>query len=154
MDRESYLSELAEAYQGEVRGEAGFAYLAARAEAAGEAQAWRTLARLEAETRARLEPLLRRHGLDTAPDPAQQAYGRECGERRRRLGWAGAMRAMAETLPDFVRRYAALEAAGPPEDKPGLAFLSAHEVALEEVCRAVLAGDADPLAPVRRLLGD
>lgn len=154
MDRETYLSELSAAYQGEVRGEAGFRYLAEHCGNPDEAAAWRLLARLEAMTRATLEPLLRRHGLDTAPDPEQRRAGLERAERRAAMGWAGAIRSMSKTLPAFVERYAALEAGGSTEDKDALAFLSAHEVALQRVCSAVLAGDPDPLAPVRELLGD
>lgn len=152
MERETYLRELAAAYQGEVRGEAGFTALAAGAADADEADRWRLLARLEAATRAKLEPLLRRHGLDTAPDPEQRRAGLQRAERRAAMGWSGAIRSMSESLPAFVERYAALEAAGPAEDKAVLAFLTAHEVALVDFCAAEMAGEPDSLAPVRELL--
>lgn len=151
---DDYLRGLADAYQGEVRGEATFRTLAEQADSEDVAAKWRALARLEAATRRALEPLMRRHGLETAPDEAQRRLGVARGEARAALGWQGAMRDMADRLPRFVALYAELEAIGPAEDKAGLAFLTAHEVALQDFARAELAGDADPLAPVLALTGD
>lgn len=148
-----YLARLQAAYQGEVRGEATFLTLAARAGSDEAAAKWRALARLEATTRARLLPLMRRHGLVTAPDEEQRRLGLARAEARAALGWHGAVRALAESVAKYVALYAELEADGPPEDKAGLAFLTAHEVALAAFARAELAGDAaGALAPVLALL--
>jgi hypothetical protein len=152
MDRATYLRELAAAYQGEVRGEAMFRTLAEHAGDAAAAETWRALARLEATTRARLLPLLRRHGLDTLPDPEQERLGRQRGEARAALGHAGAVRAMSDSLPKYVTLYAELAAAGPAEDRDGLAFLNAHELALQQFCARRTAGRDDALAPVLALL--
>ena len=81
-------------------------------------------------------------------------FDRRIAKTRAAMGWSGAIASMAKTLPDFVDRYAALEAAGPPEDKEGLAFLTAHEVALVDFCAAERDGEDDALAPVRALLGE
>ena len=83
MDRSTYLKEIETAYQAEVRGEATFATLAECATSPDEVEIWRALARLEATTRARLIPLMERHGIDTTPDEEQRRRGRE---RLLRLG--------------------------------------------------------------------
>jgi hypothetical protein len=153
MDRATYLRELAAAYQGEVRGEAMFRTLAARAGDDTAAETWRTLAKLEAATRERLLPLLRRHGLNTSPDPGQQQLGVERGEARAALGLGGAVRAMSESLPKYLKLYAELAATGPAEDGDGLTFLNAHEIALQQFCARRIAGREDALAPVLALLG-
>jgi hypothetical protein len=150
MDRATYLRELAAAYQGEVRGEAMFRTLAARAGDDTAAETWRTLAKLEAATRERLLPLLRRHGLNTSPDPGQQQLG---GEARAALGLGGAVRAMSESLPKYLKLYAELAATGPAGDRDGLTFLHAHEIALQQFCARRIAGREDALAPVLALLG-
>jgi hypothetical protein len=155
MDRTAYLREIVAAYQGEVRGEATFATLAAHAASAGEAEIWRTLAALEAETRRRLVPLLERHGLDTAADEAQRRLGRERGLSRAAAGFAAAVRSLSEALPPYLALYARLAAEGPPGDRRELACLNAHEIALHDFAQRALAGDGvAALAPVRTFLGD
>jgi hypothetical protein len=154
MDRATYLVEVAAAYQGEVRGEAMFMTLAENATNAGEREAWQTLALLEATTQRRMVPLMERHGLATIPDEEQKRRGRGRARDRLALGFAGAVRAMSESLPPYLVLYARLEAEGPAEDRSELAFLSAHEIALQQFATRTAAGDDDALAPVRALLGE
>ena len=153
MDRATYLKELVAAYQGEVRGEATFSTLAEHATREDERATWRTLARLESTTRARLVPLLQRYGLDTTPDAEQERIGRARGKARAAAGFAPTIRSMTETLRPFLELYARLEAEGPPEDRNELSFLNAHEIALHEFATIASSGeDGDSLAPVRALL--
>ena len=140
MDRSTYLKEIETAYQAEVRGEATFATLAERATSPDEAEIWRTLARLEATTRARLIPLMQRHGIDTTPDEEQRRLGRARGERRATDGFAATIESMTESLRPYLTLYARLEAEGPAEDRTELACLNAHEIALHEFATRAHAG--------------
>jgi hypothetical protein len=153
MDRATYLREIVAAYQGEVRGEATFSTLAEHATNEDEKATWRTLARLESTTRARLARLLQRYGLDTSPDAEQERIGRERGKARAAAGFAATIRSMTATLRPFLELYARLEAEGPPEDRSELSFLNAHEIALHQFATSAAAGGGrDSLAPVRALL--
>ncbi|MGD9885482.1 MAG: hypothetical protein AB7F22_16555 [Reyranella sp.] len=155
MDHSTYLKELAAAYQGEVRGEAGFTTLADHAANADEREVWQMLARLERTTREQLIPLMEKHGLDTTPDEAQRRLGRERGEARIAAGFAATVGAMTKSLQPYLTLYARLEAEGPPGDRAELAFLNAHEVALHEFAIRAAAGDGrEALQPVRTLLGE
>lgn len=155
MDHATYLKELVAAYQGEVRGEAGFATLADHATNAEEREIWQTLARLERTTRERLKPLMEKHGLDTTPDEAQRRLGQERGAARIAAGFAATVSSMTKTLQPYLTLYARLEAEGPPGDRAELAFLNAHEVALHEFAiRASTSGGHEALAPIRTLLGE
>ncbi|MBM3619138.1 MAG: hypothetical protein FJX20_00470 [Alphaproteobacteria bacterium] len=153
MDRTTYLEEIETAYQGEVRGEAGFLILAERATDPEEAAIWRTLARLEATTRACLVPLMRRHGIDTTPDETQRQRGHARGEQRAAAGFAASVAAMTESLLPYLTLYARLEAEGPAEDRPELACLNAHEIALHAFATRAHAGERRAaLAPVEAFL--
>lgn len=156
MDRATYLKEIETAYQAEVRGEATFSTLAGRAKNADEIEVWRTLARLEATTRERLIPLMRRHGIDTTPDEEQRRRGRERGEERAVDGFAATIKSMTETLVPYLKLYAQLEAAGPPEDRKELVCLNAHEIALHAFAIRAHAGQGHQAAlePVEAFLSD
>lgn len=140
MDRSTYLKEIETAYQAEVRGEATFATLAECATSPDEVEIWRTLARLEATTRARLIPLMERHGIDTTPDEEQRRRGRARGEQRARDGFAATIESMTKSLRPYLTLYARLEAEGPAEDRTELACLCAHEIALHEFATRANAG--------------
>lgn len=155
MDRTTYLKEIETAYQAEVRGEATFSTLAQRAASPDEAEIWRTLARLEATTRARLVPLMQRHGIDTTPDEAQRQRGRERGEQRAAAGFAATVQSMTETLQPYLALYARLEAEGPAEDRRELACLNAHEIALHQFATRAHAGRGRrALEPVEAFLDE
>ena len=98
MDRATYLKEIETAYQAEARGEATFSNLADHATNPDEIAIWRMLARVEVTTRARLVPLMERHGIETTPDEKQRRLGRERGEKRAAAGFAAIVESMTETL--------------------------------------------------------
>ena len=153
MDRTTYLKEIETAYQAEVRGEATFSTLAQRATDPDEAAIWQTLARLEATTRARLVPLMQRHGIDTTPDEAQRQRGCERGEARAAQGFEAIVKSMTETLLPYLTLYARLEVEGPAEDRQELACLNAHEIALHEFAMRAHAGRGrQSLEPVEAFL--
>src|SRR5262245_52679539 len=110
VEHATYLKEIVEAYQAEVRGEATFSTLAEHATSAEETEVWRTLTRLESTTRQRLIPLLQRYGLDTTPDPERRRLGQERGKARAAAGFAATIKSMTETLLPYLTRYAQLQA--------------------------------------------
>jgi len=153
MDRATYLKEIEIAYQAEVRGEATFTTLAQRATDPDEIEIWRTLARLEATTRARMVPLMERHGIDTTPDEEQRRRGRERGDKRAVDGFSATIESMTETLLPYLTLYARLEAEGPAADRRELACLNAHEIALHEFATRAFAGRGrQSLEPVEAFL--
>ena len=155
MDRATYLKEIETAYQAEVRGEATFSTLAEHATNPDELEIWRTLARLEATTRARLIPLMQRHGIDTTPDEEQKRRGRERGEKRTADGFSATVKSMTETLVPYLTLYAQLEAEGPAEDRTELACLNAHEIAPHEFATRACAGRGrHSLEPVEAFLSE
>lgn len=155
MDRTTYLKEIETAYQAEVRGEATFTTLAERATNPDEIAIWRTLARLEATTRARLIPLMERHGIDTSPSEEQRRLGCERGEKRAAAGFAAIVKSMTETLQPYLTLYAQLEAEGPAEDRKELVCLNAHEIALHEFATRAHAGRGrQALEPVEAFLDE
>jgi hypothetical protein len=155
MDHATYLEELVAAYQGEVRGEAGFATLADRVTDAQEREIWQMLAQLERTTRQRLVPLMEKYGLDTTPDEGQRRLGQERGQARIAAGFAASVSSMTKSLQPYLTLYAKLEAEGPLGDRKELAFLNAHEIALYEFAVRATAGDGrEALAPVKALLGE
>ena len=152
MEHVTYLKEIVDAYQAEVRGEATFSTLAEHV-SCDEREIWQTLSRLESTTRERLIPLLQRHGLDTTPDSEQWRLGQERGRARAAAGFAGTIQSMTESLRPYLTLYARLEAEGPAEDRSELEFLNAHEIALHAFAmRAVAGGGRDSLAPIWALL--
>lgn len=155
MDRATYLKEIETAYQAEVRGEATFTTLAERATSPDEVEIWQTLARLEATTRARLIPLMQRHGIDTTPDEEQRRRGRERGKQRAAAGFSATVESMTETLLPYLTLYARLEAEGPAEDRKDLACLKAHEIALYEFATRAHGGRGRAaLEPVEAVLSE
>ena len=153
MEHATYLKEIVDAYQAEVRGEATFSTLAEHVRSEDEREIWQTLTRLESTTRERLIPLLQRHGLDTTPDSEQWRLGQERGRARAAAGFAATIQSMTESLRPYLTLYARLQAAGPAADRSELEFLNAHEIALHEFAmRAAAGGGRDSLAPVWALL--
>lgn len=155
MDRATYLKEIETAYQAEVRGEATFTTLAERATSPDEVEIWRMLARLEATTRARLIPLMERHGIDTSPSEEQRRLGRERGEKRAAAGFAAIVESMTQTLLPYLTLYARLEAEGLAEDRQELDCLNAHEIALHAFATRAHAGQGRrALEPVEAFLDE
>lgn len=153
MDRATYRTEIAAAYQAEVWGEAIFSTLADHAINEEELEIWTTLVELETTMRQRLIPLLERHGLDSTPDEEQRRLGQERGKMRVAAGFSATIKSMTEALPPFLTRYARLEAECAPEDRNELASLNLHEIALHEFATRALAGDGrDSLEPIRAFL--
>jgi hypothetical protein len=153
VDTELYRREIQAAYIGEIWGAAFFEALSQQASLEPIRDALLMLARLEGETQARLRPLAERLGLDTTEDPKDVAQGKARAEQ-----WAGIdryefARRLHELVSDYVVRYDSLAEAAAATDTEELAFLAAHERALQVFSEREIAGDTETaLGPVLALL--
>jgi hypothetical protein len=148
-----YLEGIREAHRGEVYGEFLFAALAERTRSAERREKWHTLARLEFETRGRLAPILSR--LDAAAQPPSDLHSKAVrdAEFLAALRWHDLMDLLHAEVTPFISRFEALERLGPPEDRPILARVTAHEVALQSFARLELAGrGGESIQPTLALL--
>lgn len=144
--------DLEQALCSEVYGQAAFS--AAAGTARGERRsAWRTLERLETQTRARLEEHVTARGQVPRPHRLQAARGVAGGTVMPLLPWSAQMRLLVRATDHYLPifgRLAEANADGPDGDLFDYALR--HELALAAFAAAELRGDAGSLAPVCRLL--
>jgi cytochrome P450 len=121
---------LAEAYQGEVLGEALFALLAEREDAAEGVARWRHLERLERHVKARLRGELEQRGLPTDEDPARRDTGHKLAMGLSALDWEKAREAIAQSVRGDVAELRESIDAAPAEIREVADFFLGHEQAL------------------------
>ncbi|HLZ83951.1 MAG TPA: hypothetical protein VKQ54_10330 [Caulobacteraceae bacterium] len=150
---DAYRAGLQTLYDGEVMGERLLLALYAGARSPREADHFAAILQLETETKARLRPLLLKHGMSPTEDTA------DLGGIPARLAnyasqpWRDYAAATAARLAGVLRGYEAIAALGPPEDQPILEAVVRHEAALLDWARAEAAGETDQsLAAILALL--
>jgi hypothetical protein len=126
---EGYLTGVQALYDGEVMGEQLLLALYAAARSPRDAWHFATILQLETETKARLRPLLIKHGMS----PAETAD--LSGIPARVAGyvdqdWRDYAAASAAHLRVVLARYEAIAMLGPPEDQAILQAVVRHEAAL------------------------
>jgi len=149
---DGYEQRVEQAYQGEVYGEALFRELSARSAHEEERAKWQVLQQLEAETKARLRPLVEALGGTAAEDPAQVERGIRYAAKLADTPWLDLMAEFRDELPRYVRWFEELEGMGRPEDLAVLRAATQHERAILAFAEAELAGVADPTACLCTLL--
>jgi hypothetical protein len=147
------LATLHDWYRGEVGGEALFLALAARASESARSQQWRTLAALEAATRARLGAAITGLGYtlpEQTPDP--DLAPRRLAELADK-SWPELMHWLAQIATDAYDVMAREAGALPVELAPVASWVLEHEEALVDFATRELACDAgDSLEHARRML--
>ena len=139
-------------YGGEVMGEHLLLSLHAEARSAREADHFAAILQLETETKARLRPLLLKHGMSLA-ETADLG-----GIPARLAGYAGSTwrdytAATARRLTGVLQIYEHIATLGPPEDQAILQAVVRHEAALLTWARAEAEGETgQSLAAIRALL--
>jgi hypothetical protein len=117
-------------------------------------EAWHfaNILQLETETKARLRPLLIRHGLDIAESADLSGLpGRIAGYVDQ--AWRDYAAASAARLEPILRQYEAIAALGPAEDQPVLQAVVRHEAALLSWAEREARGPSDAsLDPVIAML--
>ncbi|NRB36226.1 MAG: hypothetical protein HRU31_16090 [Rhodobacteraceae bacterium] len=128
MTQDSYLETLVQYYDEEIEGEAYFETLANLTADPTQKEALSLLAQVEHHAAKGVAPLLVKHSLT----PGDAAALRASGHKDAAGSWAGwdeLLDDMDSTYSGYLDDFRALEALGPSEDQPILAFLSEHEVA-------------------------
>ena len=134
---------LADAYRGELLGEALFGAAATRETDPGRVEKLRVLQRIEADTAARLRPLAERAGIEIGgvEDDTARTQGREIGNAG--LAWDGFVKGLHDALPPFLASFVRLrELADDPAD-PALVALVTHEQAINAFAELELIGKGD-----------
>ena len=139
---EAYLDGLRVLYDGEVMGERLLLALHAAARTPREARCFAAILQLETETKARLRPLLLRHGLSLAETGDLSGIpARVAGYLQQ--SWEAYASATAARLGPILASYQAIAALGPPQDRPILQAVVDHEAALLRWAEMEGAGDTD-----------
>jgi len=147
-----YLATLLQYYEEEIAGEAYYRALAERLPLPQQKTAMVLLAAVERHTAALVRPLIEKHGLNSRPDDVLEAEGRRDADQGPQ-DWDGLIATMRRTFPDYIPMFRALEGMAPPEDRPRLALMTAHEDAAIAFLEATAAGDPDPTGPLLAFLG-
>lgn len=143
MNRAEYATKIKAAYEGEWYGEAWFDAMAAGAENAGTRHKFEAMARLEAQTRGHLEPIIARLGITGIDTAALREKGHRLAQQSMTLSWSAFIAWFESVIAPFVERYDELEGQGPTEDAVALSHLARHERALLEFARREAAGRSD-----------
>lgn len=139
-------------YESEANGEAIYLALLKAAKTERDRYHFATLLQLEAETKARLQPFLFKHGVEpSAPDIRPFVEGAVALYLAQ--GWGALMAASRPVAAKGVSRFEAIAALGPPEDAEILAGMVRHEKAILQWIDGELAGTGgDTLAGIRKEL--
>lgn len=147
----TYRETLCRYYEEEIEGEAWFSELAAHVDDPHARNCLLLLAQVERHAADAVLPLIVRHGI--APGDAATLFA--SGIAAAKDGpkdWAALCTEMRRDFPGYIDEFRALEAIGPPEDRPRLRFLTEHEVAALRFLELEKEGAADSTAPLRRYL--
>ena len=125
----SYPACTRELYESEILGEAVYLALAAAAKDPRDRYHFGTLLQLESETKARLRPLLYRHGVSleekmdlSLVELALDAY--------HSMSWQEFAAVNVPIIEDFLRRFEAIAQSGGPDDQDILDSMIRHESAI------------------------
>ena len=142
MTRDEYLTSINEHfYQGEVLGEAFFAYCVNHEKDPERRKKWAALLQLETETKARLRPFLASLGLSVAQDDVTARIG-EITAGFADKPWQQHMREIEEITTFFLDKFRAIEAAAPAGKERDMAStMVLHETAINNFAKREQAGE-------------
>lgn len=148
---EDYISEIQKAADGEIQGEVIFKALA---DMAGEEHRHKLdlLAAIEVRTAQEMSSLVARYGL--ALSDTNVADGEAFARQYAGKSYREILEDWATWIPGYVALYDKLADAARPDDKAALAFLSAHERAIDRFIGLELAGKTDEAVAVLSSLLD
>ena len=111
----------------------------------------------ETEGKAIIRPLLMRLGLSMLEDPAGRTGGAAGGAYLNALLWIERFAALQDLvkstyLPRYLEFATLVSSDEDPDAARVAAFMAAHECAIVALAANVMAGQADPVAPVAALL--
>ena len=146
MDRGDYLDGLQRAYLGEIAGAAFARAFGNGDRTPAERESCLLMERLETMTARIVAPL-----LDAGPDrdAIVRAERRGAAQAERLATWAAFVDQAAHGLDRHVDEFTRLRDLAPAADRPVLDLLVGHEIALQRLGAAGLAGEDDPNEPLR-----
>ena len=136
-----------ELYQSEVLGEKVFLALINIAKNEREKYHIGTVLQLETETKARLRPLMLRHGFELVEDPGTELVGQIIAAYRQH-DWLDFLTGLRPLIDDFVARFREIASAGPDEDREILQSMVTHEEAFVSWIEKEVVGEADSLGAI------
>lgn len=144
MTRQEYLASINDHfYQGEVLGEAVFAYHVKHERDPQRMRKWSALLQLETETKARLRPFLLSLGLSVAQDDVSAKIA-EITAGFDSKSWQQHMKEIDEITTFFLGKFRAIEAAAPAGRERDMAqVMVRHELAINNFAKRELAGDGN-----------
>jgi len=147
----SFLDLISRAWEDEIATETYYRCLADR-HSGRAAELFRLLATVERATADLIAPVLTR--LPVAPASADELArrGEEEAAADAHLSWPAFLDLVVETYPAFVIEFEALERLAPEIDRELTRRLTWHEASIIEFAGLELAGDPDPVAPIRDYL--
>jgi dimethylamine/trimethylamine dehydrogenase len=149
-----YCTQVANAYEDEVAGEAFFAALADLATTQDAAAKLRLLARVERATAKLLRPVIERHGIAVRAEAELAEEGRLEAPAWTTRDWPDLARRFAEDFPRYIAEFEAIEAIGPETDRGALRALTRHEIALVAFARAEAEGRTPATCPLLAYLAE
>jgi len=139
---QAYLDGLRTLFDGEVMGERLLLDMLAVAKSPRDAWCFAHILQLETETKARLRPLMLKHGLGLAETPDLSGVpGRVAAYLEQ--SWQGYAAGTAARLGPILEQYKAIATLGPPEDQDILQAVVAHEAALVTWARLEAQGESN-----------
>ena len=141
VDRKTYLAGVSALYAAEVLGEGLASRWLELAADPGQKYKLSLFLQLETEAKARLRPLLARHGLSLVEDAGQRAAGAAAADRFAAMPWSEAMATLAELALPYAQRFEVLLAAAPPADVPLVLFMVDHERNVARIAAREAAGE-------------
>ena len=146
-----YLDKLLLYYEEEIEGEAYFAELARTFPVPDQKAKLTLLAEVEAHAARAVEPVVAKYGLTPRATGALVESGR-AQARATMADWAGLLAEMNRTYPGYLDAFRSLEAMAPPEDRPRLSILTAHEEAAMRFLEIEAERPQDSAAPLEAYL--
>jgi hypothetical protein len=148
---------LIDVYRGEVAGEAAFESMLGVADGPQQKYVIGSMLQFETEGKAIIRPLLMRLGLSMLEDPTGRTAGTAGGAQLNTLAWVDRFSALHEMVKaNYLPRYLELATLASPQDDPEAAriasFMASHERAIVAAAANIIAGGADPVAPIVELL--
>ncbi len=143
MSNDEYRTLLADAYRGELLGEALFGAYATRETDPSRVEKLRVLERIEATTGRQLRPLAEAASVevDGPDDDAARAGGHAMGSGD--LGWDDFVKGLHDALPSFLAGFVRLRTLAGDSSDPALVALIDHEQAINAFAELELTGRAD-----------
>ena len=157
MPSKAFQECLIDVYNGEVAGEAAFESMLRGAADPQQQYVIATLWQFETEGKVIIRPLLLRLGLSMFEDAEGRAGSAAAVAQLNGLPWADRFTMLRDMVKaNYLPRYVELGTLVSPEEDRDAAriatFMGTHERALVQLTENVVAGHADPAAPVAALL--